>query len=301
VLNVPLHRLVSESFRNLPPLVVQIAIGAIILSSFVPWVRKELFENQQITVAVIGSLAILAFRTLLSAAERHPTGAVQTGRIVLMGDLGAELAKFASVRECSIDVFAYSTETFLPPLETLFDALEKVGHPPRSVAIRILMKDWDTLRLPPRRSDINVHDQRSIDQYISETAGKNKRMAQELLSKLDDIAVQLREKRDIELTFAIRLYPFDPFHKGIIVDRNLAFCSLYSVSNKIFTGRPEIWDWQGKGVHLIEIRADGSPSEAQYLKSLTDWFDVVWEGFGVDLTEKLQSSSSALLTRQVSA
>ncbi len=290
-----LYRRVSDAFRKVTPIAIQVAAGAIILSSFIPWVREVMFKNEAVTVPVIGSLAILAFRTLLSAAERErPGGAIQRSATVSIGNLGAALTRFASGSKLTIDIFAYSTETFFTPLDVLFSFLQEPGHPVRSVDLRILMKDWDSLRFPPSRTNSAADDQGDQNRFLVETADRNKRFAEELQTRLEKLQTILRGR--VKLTFEIRLYPFDPFHKGLIINRAFAYCGLYGISDGIFTKRPHVWDWQGKGVSLMEINGQGSPAEAQYLKSLIDWFDIVWNRFGVEVGHRLQANATAAAT-----
>ena len=83
------------------------------------------------------------------------------------------------------------------------------------------------------------------------------------------------------ISFSLRRYSFDPFQKGILINKRLAFWSLYGISRyplaeELQTGEKDVWDYNGWNVNLIEFRHDGTPSEAQGIRSICGWFDAVW-------------------------
>ena len=189
--------------------------------------------------------------------------------------LVTRLRNLVMARELRVDIFAYSTETFRSPLEAMFEALKTADHPPKSVNIRVLLKNWKTGLLLPGCARSAEVDPERVNQYRDETRLRHKRTAGEWWVRLKDIQTKKLLPRT-RFTVDFRVYDFDPFHKGILINRKQGFWCLYPIKSDVLLDCQGILDYQGKEATFAEFRDDGTESEAHALRAMCEWFDTVW-------------------------
>jgi hypothetical protein len=80
----------------------------------------------------------------------------------------------------------------------------------------------------------------------------------------------------------VKTYRLEPFHKGIIVNRETAYWSLYPITTAPRgTGGKKIWDYYGPGAKYVELHKGGSGVEATTFDSIVEWFDTIWGNFSL--------------------
>jgi hypothetical protein len=282
-----LHIRVRQYLNQTPPLVVKIGLMSIFvaysLAILFPRIASWLQGNADAVIATAAGLGWLAFTVLLSA-EKGTAPASLGSREVPLGSLGTELLKFRSEPRLDLDLFAYSTETFYVPLGTLFEELVRAKPRPKSIRIRVLFKDTEKESLLPGFNSRNPVDKRLVKEYRRDIANRNKLASQNLWTHLNEYKLKLPDTR-IEIFFSA--YPLDPFHKGVLINSSYGLWSLYKI--KICEGilGQGVLDFQGKPTDFCELRRDGTPSEAEALRSVCEWFETVWEDCSEDIVSKL--------------
>ncbi len=215
----------------------------------------------------------------LSAQSNRAAKPCADSRVVSRDQLATELQQFAGEPKLQLDIFAYSGETFTAPLNVLFEAMMRADRPPQVFTLRVLLKDWESGSsfLPGCARTASVALRNEKKHYRNEIMRSQEHIRDELWKRLHYWSEKLG------LTFKLKVYHIDPFHKGILINGRLGFWSLYPMESGISGKHPHILDYQGKYVSFAEFRSEGTPSEALALRSLYEWFDTVWESCSSDV------------------
>ena len=229
---------------------------------------------QRLDFSVSQDWASLVLKLMKLSAEGSGAAKPCADSRVVSGDqLATELRQFAGEPKLQLDIFAYSGETFTAPLNGLFEAMMRADRPAQIFTLRVLLKDWESGSsfLPgcARTASVAIHNEKEL--YRNEIMRSQERIRDQLWKQLDNWS------RKLNLTFKLKVYHIDPFHKGILINGRLGFWSLYPMERDISTKHPHILDYQGKYVSFAEFRSEGTPSEALALRSLCEWFNTVWE------------------------
>ena len=104
-----------------------------------------------------------------------------------------------------------------------------------------------------------------------------------LLSKLKQLSDKA-EANGLELEYSVRFYDFDPFHKGLIFNKKAALWNIYPLRQDLLLHGGGVWDCEGANVNLIEFRDDTGRAQAEVVRSIAGWFEILWKNLSHEAT-----------------
>ena len=253
-------------------IVVRLTLLLLLISSLIPKIGSLVLENDRITTPIVIFIALLAFEILIHSTR--PSDATTQQKVIQTRELTDELRQAFSAREVRLDIFCYSAETFFSLLVPFFWELHKT--PMQRMYIRILVRNYAKDFIIPCAND-GTQDL----EYAHDISHRNANIIAEFYSNIDRLREQLPE---INIDFEIRMYPFEPLHKGIIINRNKLYWAMYPIvrADRMLGGKKKkMWDYEGHSAKLVELINNGGPASAEMFRSVSTWFDTVWEHFSI--------------------
>jgi hypothetical protein len=200
-------------------------------------------------------------------------------RILREDQITRELLSFAErpeITSLEIDVFACSGAT--PRiilgnfLDSLFQSSRRTSCSLRHLTVNVLLRDFTGHFIIPCGNDLA--EDPSFRQEIN---NKYKTDKDKLIGSLIHYKAMLAAE-DVNIVYSVRHYILEPFHKGFIIQKGeRAFWGLYPIEAGLTAPFPTIWDYDGRNVSYCELRRHASDMEDEMLRSLSKWFNQVWE------------------------
>ena len=254
---------------------IRVALALIVVLSiaaqFIPPLGDVLSRSRFLGTGLITAIVLIVFDALMSSDSGGSTGDTS---LVLhrMSDLGDELQQTFANGVVELDIVAYSGETYLNVLEELFRDVLESGEKTnlRRLRIRMLLPDC-TIKMPvPSLVGSDFEEDSDFKREIQE---RNVRTVRHFNSE----AMKLRQLSVVEeSSFDVRVHRFAPLFKYIIINNQTAFFALYPINPVRIRGL-ELWDYRGQQVRMVRC-SRSTRSEREKLRSLREWFDVVWSG-----------------------
>ena len=193
------------------------------------------------------------------------------GNEILVAELGKELVNSAveDNNELKIDIVCYSSETFVSAFDTLFHRMVSDAGFLKKLVVRLLVWSCEGNPVLPVRED----KERDMS-YLSFISQRRSRQVMAIRSFID----QMRgERKGLEIEFTVKMSPFEPSFKAIIINRSRAFWTLYRIGRvtDIFKGQEHAnWDYRGHGLTFVEVDETYDLFEA-----ISGWFETIWDNF----------------------
>jgi hypothetical protein len=189
-----------------------------------------------------------------------------------VGDATSTLAQWilSAQPNVRLEILAFSTETFLQPC---IDAAREIAVSKAhldQVDIRILVRDPSTQWLIPY-----IADQRADEEYVRDLKARfqQARDSWEGLILSEFAKVLPASKIRLEM----KVYPFEPVFKGIVVDRRVGLVGVYPVDTTTWRDIRDVWDYLGHKAPMVEIsKTAKSPFGASLFEMFLRWFDTLW-------------------------
>lgn len=268
---------ISEIWHPTQIVVIRLALLVLFVSALIPKFGSLVFDNARVSNSIIVFIAFLGFEVLLAASNRAQSPGDKS-KIVQTRELTEELEKAFDAKEVELDVICYSAETIFGLLVPIFFEIRK--KPVEKIKVRILIRDLTKPFVVPCDSN-GVEDA----EYREIIVRRNAKIVDEFYSNVNRVR---RESPELDFSFEVRMQPFEPLQKGIIVNRKRAFWCLYPVisAERVLGGKKKpMWDYEGHSANLMELSPDGSPLSAELFQSVVHWFDTVWVSFSNPLAE----------------
>jgi len=252
----------------------RMVLVGLFITALVPILRTAIFGTPSIALPILVAMGFAAFEMLL-AASRHTDGPSTIGLVLEHPqELMLHLEKAFASRRVFLDICAYSSETFHAVLAPFFRRIIDRELTLRELHIRLLVRDYRRPFVVPCNGNM-----KEDPSYRSATVSRNRKFIDDFLADVN----QIRDAcPDMDINFEIRLYPFEPIFKGVIIGGNRAFWNIYSIMNarrRIGDEEKIIWDYYGERTRLIQLQADGPIAERELLSSFQGWFATVWDYF----------------------
>jgi hypothetical protein len=275
VINLMLHYLDRSKI-----IAFRIVLIGLFITALVPYLRTVIFGNLSIALPILVALGFIAFEMLL-AASKHAETTSNIGLVVEnTQELVSYLEKAFVSKHVLLDICAYSSETFHVVLAPFFRRIIDRDLILKKLHIRLLVRDYRRPFVVP--CDGNLKEDPI---YRSATVSRNQKFIDDFFADINQIKDACP---DTDIEFEIRLHPFEPLFKGVIMSGNQAFWNLYPIMNarrQIGSEEKIIWDYYGERTRLIQLKIEGPIAERELLTSFQNWFATVWDYFSSPVGE----------------
>ncbi|KAF0143653.1 MAG: hypothetical protein FD156_2463 [Nitrospirae bacterium] len=272
--------LLSRYWHQTKLIAFRIALIGIFISALIPGARAFIFGVPSIALPLIVALGFLAFEILFSATKSsrdlRATGLV----LEHPQEMVSQLEPAFSSQRVILDICAYSSETFHGILAPFFKRILNRQLNIKQLHICLLVRDYRRPFIVP--CDGNIKEDEA---YREATVSRNKKF-------IDDFKADINQIKDncphIDIEFEVRLHPFEPLFKGVVINGSRAFWNIYSIMNarRLIRGEEKIiWDYYGERTHLIQLEPNGPIAEREIFSSFVNWFTTVWDYFAAPLEE----------------
>ena len=170
-----------------------------------------------------------------------------------------------------MDIFAYTGETIFQIITNCLKKLDETNCPFRRLSIRLLLKDFSSRSEIPYDKNLKENIK-----YRESTISLSRVNMTTFLGSLRSHQSRLGSK--IEICFVPRIYKLEPFHKGIIINNQIAYWALYPIVKGVRDSDPETWDYRGLEASFCDLKYDRSDGESKIIRSISEWFNTIWGG-----------------------
>jgi hypothetical protein len=173
----------------------------------------------------------------------------------------------------NIDILAFSAETFLPACLDAARAMVAQPAPKlEEVNIRILVRDTSVDWMVPY-----LRNAKADRQYLDELKTRF------LHQQNNWFGLVVREFSKIlsanKIHLEMRVYPFEPVLKGMVINREIALIGVYPLGTTIWHNM-EVWDYLGHEAPMVRVsKFAESPFERISFEMFVKWFDSYWQDF----------------------
>jgi len=258
----------------------RIALVVFFVIALIPSARTAIFGSLSVVLPIIVAMAFFAFEILLTTARN--VGQVRDEGRVLdhPQELIAQFETAFSSQRLTLDAFTYSSETIHGALAPFFNRIVEGRLKLKQLHIRLLVRDYTRPFVIP--CDDTLHEDEG---YRSATVNRNRKF-------IDDFKADINQIKDCcpdaDIEFEVRLHPFEPVFKGVILNGTRAYWNLYPIMNarRLVGGKEKtIWDYYGDRTRLVQLNSNGPIAESELLSSFAGWFETVWDHFSRPVQE----------------
>jgi len=169
-----------------------------------------------------------------------------------------------------VDVISYTSETMYYPISNILEKIsDKLSEERGNIHIRLLFRDCTASFLI--RGD--TPEENLYNCGVRERA----RIEAEKWKELESICKS-------HVIVERRIYRFEPFFKGVLVNSNAGYFGFYRIDvheKEISIGKTvrkiTAWDYLGKESDMMEISNSGNKQQRQLTKQFGDIFEKLWQ------------------------
>lgn len=244
----------------------------LVLSQIFEPIQAYIVEKKQLGIAVLLAMMLIIFDAVASPKSQ---GSIDTSIILNhFTEIKKYLKKGFKKSIVTIDIVAYTGETFYGVFTEIFQSIQQSKLKPKKITLRILLPNCEIpMSVPCRVDDLNE------DLEFKQTCINR---ARHFSIEFHDYFERIKnENPNIDATIEIRRHRVSPLFKVININDEIAFFSIYPITETPFRGEKEktnIWDYRGVKSTYIGARKKGSNSEKQLFSEIDSWFNIIWNG-----------------------